>query len=314
MKIKKVAVFYGGNSSEREVSINTSAQIVNALQILGYETTEIDTKTVTSRKETWLQIISKLQDVDFVFLALHGGEGENGIIQGLLSTLGIPFSGSSVLGSAAAMDKDLTKKICVNIGVPTASWKVFLSSEVGKINVGELVDFGFPFVVKPNDEGSTVGLSIVKNENEILEALQNAAKCSKKILVEKYISGRELTAGILGETALPIVEIKPKGGFYDYKSKYTSGMSEYEVPAKISETVTKKIQEASVKIAKALDCEVYSRVDFRLDKNDNFFCLEVNTLPGMTSTSLVPKAAKAIGISFPELIGKILELSLEKKM
>ncbi|KAA3603026.1 MAG: D-alanine--D-alanine ligase [Calditrichaeota bacterium] len=315
MKIKKVAVLYGGDSAEREVSLETGKQIAEALKKLGYNAILVDSKTNGKPKQVWQKILAEeLTETDFVFLAYHGGEGENGTIQGLLTTIGIPFSGASVLCSAVAMDKDLTKRIALNLGVPTANWKLIFSEDAESVNFKDFSDLGLPIIVKPNDGGSTIGLTIVKHEEEFAEAVKLAAKFSKKILVEEFIEGRELTVAILGGKALPVVEIKPHSGFYDYESKYTKGKTDYEVPAQLTKELTEKVKVDSLKLMKMIDCEVYGRVDYRLDNSGNHFLLEANTLPGMTATSLVPKAAKATGMSFEDLIQSILELSLQKSV
>jgi D-alanine-D-alanine ligase len=254
-----------------------------------------------------------LKRVDLVFIALHGGAGENGTIQALLDMVGIPYTGSGVLSSAVAMDKLITKKIFIASGIPTPDYLIKYSSEICdetilKEEIGKRI--GFPVVVKPNDQGSSVGLDISYNANTLFSLAKKAAEYSDRVLFEKYIPGRELTVGILGSQTLPIIEIKARDGFYDYKHKYFPGKTDYLVPAPIGPEIEKRVRELSMHAFRALNCDGYARVDFRLSPEDELFCLEVNTLPGMTATSLVPKAAKAAGIEFPELLNRIVESAL----
>ncbi|MCX8105105.1 MAG: ATP-grasp domain-containing protein, partial [Ignavibacterium album] len=196
--------------------------------------------------------------------------------------------------------------------IPTPKWFAFNNSEMSSEEVSNRIEkeLGYPAIIKPNDQGSTVGLSVCKNSDDIKKALSLAKDYSEKILVEEFIPGRELTVGIIGDEALPVLEIKPKHEIYDYECKYTSGMSEYIVPADIPAGIAKELQMTSVKAFKALECDGYARIDFRLSPENKFYLLEINTLPGMTSLSLVPKMAKAIGMSFEQLIDKIIQLSL----
>ena len=210
------------------------------------------------------------------------------------------------------MDKEMSKLIFRQEGVETPDWLTLNSMNIEPKKIINYIknQIGFPCIIKPNDQGSTVGLKLVKEESEVEEAVKLALQFSSKALVEKYIPGRELTVAILINEPLPVLEIVPKSGLYDYKSKYTSGMSEYIVPAKISEEIEKKAQQQALKAFHSLGCEGYARVDFRLSNNNELYCLEVNTLPGMTPLSLVPKAAKAVGISFEELIKRIIQQAL----
>ncbi len=325
-----VALLLGGTSPEREVSKSSGLSIYKALKSLNYEVKLIDPaygKNQPAREEDFFDskdyseisnrnyveaVDSDLfNDVDIAFLALHGKWGEDGTIQSLLELRGIKYTGSDVLASSISMDKLMSKILFQHYNIPTPKWIA-----AGKADEAESVkdrikdSFGFPCVVKPNDQGSTVGLTICKVEEEIEEALRLALQFSDKALIEEYISGHEVTVAVLDNKSLPVLEIKPKHGIYDYECKYTSGMSEYEVPAKLPEEVMHELQVEALRAFNALGCRVYARMDFRLSNDMKPYCLEANTLPGMTSTSLVPKMAKAVGIGFEDLIDKIIKLSL----
>ena len=326
-----IAVFVGGTSPEREVSKSSGKAIYQALTSLGYNCTLIDPAYGTEQPETDEKFFSAkdfgeiknenliktvnselMDNIDLVFLALHGRWGEDGMIQSLLELKGIKYTGSGVLSSTIAMDKDLSKTIFRKNNVNTPSWftinKKFNRDEVVRIINSK---FGYPVIIKPNDQGSTVGLSVVKKDEEIFKAFETAFQYSDLALIEDYIPGREMTVAILEDKPLPVLEIIPKSGFYDYESKYTSGMSEYIVPADVTEDVFDKMQQQAITAFRALRCKAYGRVDFRLNDENIPFCLEVNTLPGMTETSLVPKMANAVGISFEELIDRIIRNSLD---
>ncbi len=326
-----VALLLGGTSPERDVSKSSASSIYKALTALGYKTILIDPaygKQQPHKEEDFFAkkdfaeisnrnyveaVNSKLFDeVDIAFLALHGKWGEDGTIQSLLDLRGIKYTGSNIVSSAMSMDKIMSKILFKHYDINTPDW-IGVNQHEKEINVKEMIKdkFGFPCVVKPNDQGSTVGLTICKHEDELHKALKLARQFSNKVLIEEYIPGREVTVGVLDNKALPVLEIKPKHGIYDYECKYTSGMSEYEVPANIPEWVQLELQSQTLKAFEALGCSVYGRLDFRLSGDFKTYCLEVNTLPGMTSTSLVPKMAKAAGISFEELIDKIIKLSLQ---
>ncbi|MFC2094584.1 D-alanine--D-alanine ligase [Bacteroidota bacterium] len=326
-----IALFVGGTSPEREVSKSSGKAIHQAIKSLGYNCTLIDPAYGTNQPETDEEFFSAkdfgeitnenliktidsrfMDNIDLVFLALHGRWGEDGMIQSLLELKGIKYTGSGVLSSTIAMDKDLSKTIFLKNNVNTPSWftidKKFNRDEVtGIINS----KFGYPVIIKPNDQGSTVGLSIVKNVEEIFKAIETAFQYSDLVVVEEYIPGREMTVAILEDKPLPVLEIIPQSGFYDYVSKYTSGMSEYIVPADVPGDVFDKMQQQAITAFRSLRCKVYGRVDFRLNDENIPFCLEVNTLPGMTETSLVPKMAKVVGISFEDLIDRIIRNSLD---
>lgn len=327
----KVALLLGGTSPEKEVSRNTAKSILSALRSLNHEVIPIDPALGLNQPENedelftninddklsnrnYLDVINSplFDDVDVAFIALHGKFGEDGTIQSLLDLRGIKYTGSNVLTNALAMDKALTKVVLEFNGVKTADWILADSNyDLKKIKSEIEKKIGFPCVIKPNDQGSSVGLTFCKNENELKEAIDLALKFSKHALIEKYIPGRELTVAILEEKPLPVVEIKPKSGFYDYQSKYTSGMSEYICPAEIPVKVTEHLQSQALIAFKSTGCKTYSRIDFRLTDDYQSYCLEINTLPGMTNLSLVPKAANAAGISFEQLIETILLSALK---
>lgn len=324
----KVALLVGGTSPEREVSKMSGKGIYEALLSLQYPTVLVDPAYGTnqplqtemffssqdyseiSNRNCVEAINSKLfDDVEVVFSALHGKWAEDGTMQSLLELRGLKYTGSKVLASALAMDKALSKTIFNKAGVHTAKWLVVTDQNKNdeKLYQQIISEFGLPCVIKSNDQGSNIGLTIVKEENKIDEAVQLALAFSDKALIEEYIPGREITVAILEKEALPVLEIIPKDGFYDYEHKYTAGMCDYIVPADIPDDVFKAIQGQALVAFNSLKCESYGRVDFRLNENNEWFCLEVNTLPGMTSTSLVPKMAKAVGISFEELIERIIK-------
>ncbi len=327
----RVALILGGTSPEREVSKSSSKSIYKALKSLGYQIRLVDQAygknqpmneddffaekdySVLSNRNYVEAINSSLFDeVDIAFLGLHGKWGEDGTIQSLLELRGIKYTGSSVISSAMSMDKIMSKILFQHYGISTPKWiaieKRNLDTEKIKKEIKE--KFGYPCVIKPNDQGSTVGLTICQTEDEVSEAVKLAFQFSGKVLIEEYISGHEVTVGIIDNKALPVLEIKPKHGIYDYECKYTHGMSEYEVPANLPENVKAELQSQSLKAFQALECSSYGRIDFRVSNDFKTYCLEVNSLPGMTSTSLVPKMAMAVGITFEELIDKIIKLSL----
>lgn len=306
----KIAVLYGGVSGEREVSLMSGKGIVNALKKNNHEVIEIDFHPKKLEK-----IISL--NVDLVFIGLHGKYGEDGRIQGLLDMLEIPYVGSDVLSSALAMDKEKAKQVFSKNNIPVAkSIAYHITRDTNKQQMIAQIKslFKVPFVIKPNREGSTLGLTIVQNYDEIEKAVDKAIKSDDIILVEEFVEGLEITVPVLGsignEKALPIIEIIPKNDFYDYESKYSVGGSEHIIPARIDQQTTKIVQEYAVKAHQSLGCKTYSRVDFILTKDFTPIILEVNTLPGMTPTSLFPNAAQAIGMSYEEMIEKIVEFSL----
>lgn len=306
----KIAVLYGGVSNEREVSISSSKGIIEALKRNGHDVIGIDFHPER------LQEVIEL-NVDLVFIGLHGKHGEDGCVQGLLDMLEIPYVGSGVMASSVAMNKFKAKQLFEQAGIPVAKGEQYRMDQ--ETNIDEVVDhihanFEFPFVIKPNREGSTVGLTIVRHENETKEAVKKAAENDLYILVEQFIKGKELTVPVLGEIhkekSLPIIEIIPKNELYDYEAKYSVDGSEHIIPARIDKDLTEKIQAYAVLAHQILGCETYSRADFLLTEEGVPYILEVNTLPGMTPTSLFPDAAKSIGISYEEMIEQFVQLSL----
>jgi len=335
----KIAVLLGGTSAERDVSLVTGLEISKALSEKGHQVTAIDcaygAKVLTdwsadskeiirvepsemeSRQTTLnrniFETIRYILDntFDVVVLALHGGYGENGQLQALLKLANIPFTGSEMLASAMGMDKHVSKSLFRQSGVPTAPWVLLRHPE--KYRQEQVKQFGLPLVVKPNDQGSTVGLSIVDELQKMPEAISLAFQHSDSVLIEKFIPGREMTVAILNGEALPVIEIIPEHGIYDYECKYQTGKSQYVVPAEISEQTSRELQNLAQRAYHSINCRHYSRIDFRVTDENEAFCLEVNTLPGMTPTSLVPKAANAVGINFSDLIERIVLLALNSK-
>lgn len=307
--MKRVAVLMGGISGEREVSLRSGAAVADALREGGYQVLEVDVGPAAAE-----QLVSLRGEIDVAFIALHGRLGEDGTVQGLLELLGIPYTGSGVLASALAMDKRMSKRIFRSQGIPVAEDVVVSAAEIEaagirKVAEGIALDLGFPCMVKPNREGSTLGSAKATNTDELESALRGALAYDDLLLVEKFIEGRELTVGLIGEgpEALPVLEVVASKGFYDYECKYTCGMTEYLVPAPISDNLAGELQRLAVRAHRALGCEGVSRVDFMVDDKQNIYCLEINTIPGMTELSLVPKAAAAAGYSFRDTVEMILK-------
>lgn len=298
----------GGPSTEREVSLNTGRAILSALQEKGYNAVGIDLEPA--------RIVEQLREVkaDVVFNAIHGIYGEDGMLQGVLEMLDIPYTGSGLLASAVTMDKAMSKRIFVAEGIPTAEFDIYHKSEMVNIEQKIITKYGVPVVLKAVSQGSSIGVEIVEDKADLLQAIQNTFKYSDTIIVEQFIKGKELTAAVWGSeqpTALPVIEIAPHSGKYDYQSKYTKGATEYIVPARIDEKTTKTIQEIAVRVFKIVGCHGVARVDFMLDEQGRPYVLEVNTIPGMTATSLVPKAAAAAGISFADLCERLLLMAIK---
>jgi D-alanine-D-alanine ligase len=345
MKKERVTLFLGGTSSERDVSLASGVRIAAALRERGYEVRTVDpavgpmsaddekkvlaggVKTAPPSedelrrmaRESLPKLVKNIPSpevADVVFLGLHGGYGEDGTIQALLDVVGVPYTGSGHLASAVAMDKDVSKHLFRNADVPTARWVLLNESERAGGREGEklstaMKEFGLPFIVKPSKQGSTVGLSIVKKEAELKAAIDEAFRFDDEVLVEEFIPGRELTVSILGGEALPVGEIIPKHEIYDYECKYTPGMAVEVFPAKLSPAETQRVQDLARRAFVALKLRGCARIDFRMTPEGEFYCLEANTLPGMTGTSLVPQAAAAAGVTFPELCDRIVRLALD---
>jgi D-alanine-D-alanine ligase len=295
---QKIAVLMGGQGSEREVSLATARGVSKALRSLGAEVLDVDVRD---------QSFHLPDDVDLAFLTIHGTFGEDGSLQKVLEDRGIPYTGDGVEESRTAFDKIRSKEKFRAHGVTTPLWEV--------IRPGQRPTIPLPIVVKPPREGSTVGVIIVKSERELDSAIAEAAKYDRELLIEEFIAGRELTVGILGDQALPILEIIPKGGFYDFTNKYpflnpqAGGGAEHVCPAKIDQKKTKEIQELALRAHRSLGLQVYSRVDVLLPEDGVATVLELNTIPGMTEASLLPEAAAAAGISYVDLCTRIIELS-----
>lgn len=305
MKNKKIAVVMGGPSAEREVSLNTGRAILTALQEKGYNVVGIDLDPPNFIEQL------KQEQVDVVFNAIHGLYGEDGLMQGTLEMFGIPYTGSGVLASAMAMDKAVSKRLFMSAGIPTPNSRLYSKQDIDHSLLAEeiLNAFGLPVVVKAAAQGSSIGVIIVEKAQDIELAINDAFKYCDHIVVEEFIRGKELTVSILGTNqpkALPIIEIAPKSGRYDYQSKYTKGATEYIVPARLEAKVTDSVQQIALAAYKLLGCRGIGRVDVMLGNDNQPYVLEINTIPGMTSTSLVPKAAAAVGISFADLCERIL--------
>jgi D-alanine-D-alanine ligase len=309
---RKIGVLMGGESSERDISIRSGLAIYQSLQELGYAAVPIDiSKDIVNTL--------KKEKIKLAFLALHGGIGENGAIQGMLEVLGIPYTGSGVLASALAMDKEASKKIFLYHGLAVAPFIVVsqpVKARRRPAPASEPVktpDFPLPWVVKPVAEGSSIGVSIVKEEKDLASCLEKAFTFDPRVMIEKFIPGKEIHIGILGQKVLGGVEVRPSLEFYNYEAKYTSGLTDYIIPPEIDEVVYESAKDTALKANMALGCSGASRVDLRIDENSNVpHILEVNTLPGMTTTSLLPKIAKSAGLSFNDLIEEIIRLALKE--
>ena len=298
----RVAVLMGGDSSEREVSLNSGGNVLEALQRLGVNATAVDGVPA-------LIAALNAKRFDRVFNILHGGAGENGVVQGLLDALAVPYTGTGVLGAALTMDKIRTKQVWLSLGLPTPRYARLSANDDVHAKAHEL---GLPLIVKPACEGSSVGVSRVFVEDDLQKAVELAARYPGELLMEQLVEGGEYTVGILGDTALPSIHIVPAGEYYDYHAKYVAEDTQYRCPGLQGEQET-EIRALALRAFQAAACTGWGRVDVMRDRQGRNFLLEVNTTPGMTSHSLVPKAARAQGIEFDALVGRILESSLEQR-
>lgn len=330
----RIAVLLGGVSAEREVSLASGLGVIRALRERGHSVAAIDTARgyVDEKDEADLlpdgvhaeppneldhvlrpedlARITQLREAEVAFLALHGGVGEDGTLQAFLQLLGIPYTGSGPFGSGIAMDKDVTKRLLRDAEIPTLPWRIARAPSF-EYDPDIIEDFvGYPCIVKPSRQGSSVGLFIVEEPEKLADAVHEAGRFDTEVMIERFVRGHELTVGVLGDQPLPPVEIRPKKGIYDYESKYTPGMTDYLCPAPLDRETTAQVQSYALRAFRVMKLEGYARIDFILAK-EQLYCLEANTLPGMTATSLLPKAAAAAGMSYPDLCERIVALALE---
>lgn len=329
----RVTVLTGGATAERAVAFASAAQIVAALRSRDHDVHVVDLcagllddaeeakvlggdvgttpPSVTELEDQERRMLSEglaelavVQGSDVLFLAVHGGAGEGGTLQAVLDVIGVPYTGSGQLASALAMDKDLSKRLFRAAGVPVPAW--FMAPVAPEdVKTG----LGWPVIVKPSKQGSSVGLTLVRKPPDLAAAVQLALRYDNEVMVEQFIPGKELTVGVLGDVPLPVGEIVPKHELFDYEAKYTPGMSEETFPAKIATRLARQLQEYAMLAHRALKLGGYSRIDFRVSPDGDIFCLEANSLPGMTRTSLFPQAARAAGIEFPEMCERICQLA-----
>ena len=310
LREKKIGVLMGGSSAEREVSLKSGTAVYNSLRALKYNVVAIDAGED-------LCAVLKKQKIDLAFIALHGGHGENGAVQGLLEIMGVPYTGSGILASALAMDKEASKKVFLYHNIPTPPFRIVRSSEFkvrssGKTrglktqNLKLKTGFDMPWVIKPATEGSSVGVEIVRDEAGLKGALKRAFAYGETVIAEKYIKGKEVQIGILNDRVLGGVEVRPSLEFYNYEAKYTAGLTEYIFPPQLLKKVYDRAKDTALAAHKALGCSGATRVDLIINAEGDPFVLEVNTIPGMTETSLLPKIAKNAGLGFGELLTRIL--------
>jgi len=297
---KRVGVLLGGLSSEREISLRTGAAFIKALEKKGFPVERIDVG------KDLPQVLST-KKIDVALLALHGKYGEDGTVQGLLEYMRIPYQGAGVLGSSLGMNKIFSKQILSHYNIPTAPFEVV---DLSRTSTGKAkVKLAPPYVVKPSQEGSSVGVTIVHETSELPEALELAGRYDKLVLVEKFIDGMEVTVPIFEGIKLPVIEIVPKDEYYDYKRKYTAGQTEYILPARLEPSMLRLCEDYARQTFDALGCRCYARVDLRVEHGKKPFVLEINTLPGCTETSLVPKALASAGVPFEDFVEKLVEMA-----
>ena len=302
----KVLVLMGGMSTEREISLKTGAAVASGLAEAGHQVSTYKLSAEPGKAVRDFVASGELADCDVVFIALHGGEGEDGRIQALLDLVSKPYTGSGVLASALCMDKTVSKILFERYGIPTPEWFEISAGAARRDARAKIAGIGgYPTVVKPVDQGSTIGISIIEDENGLERGIALAEKYSQRLVFERYIPGRELSVAIVGDQVFPVIEIVPEDGFYDYERKYTKGKSSYHCPAEIDVEVSKRISDLALAAYRALGCEGFARVDLRLGEDGAPYFLEINTVPGMTETSLVPMGAAVSGYSFSELVDKI---------
>jgi D-alanine-D-alanine ligase len=300
MRKLKIAVLMGGPSAEREVSLRSGNAVAKALTAVGAEVVPMDIPGAG---------FAIPADADVAFLAVHGTFGEDGTLQRILEDNGIAYTGSDSKASAIAFDKIAAKETFLAAGIPTPAYEAF---EPGHVPERRLARLGYPLVVKPSRQGSSVGISIVAGEAELAGACGVAGRHDRRLLAEQYISGRELTVGILDGQALPVIEIRPSRDFFTYEAKYTKGETDYFVPAALDRDIESETKSLALRAHESLGCRDYSRVDLMLSAHGELFVLEVNTIPGFTETSLLPKAARAAGIEFPDLCARLVQLALAR--
>ena len=311
MSKEKVLVLMGGISTEREISLKSGTAIAKALVEAGYnvETLDIQPDNVSE--------IARINP-DVIYLALHGKGGEDGCVQGMLEWMGIPYTGPGVAASAICMDKAITKKVLVQSGIPTPKSVEYTKDECEdkeKLKTELIEQLGLPMVLKSPCQGSSIGVVIVRDEESVSDAIEEVFKYGDIMLAEQFVAGVEISVPVVGNNnpeVFPIIEIVPTSEFYDFESKYTPGMSEHIIPARISSEATEKVNYYAKKAYEKTGCRGVSRIDFIVDENDNPYVIEINTIPGMTATSLVPDSARHLGIEFPQLVDKIVKLALEK--
>jgi D-alanine-D-alanine ligase len=306
----RIGVLMGGVSSEREISLKSGRAVSEALIRQGQDVVPLD---ITESDETKIDALIRKSRLDVAFIALHGRLGEDGTIQTILDKAQVPYTGSGAKASYLALNKAAAQDLFEKNGIRTPSHVILNGKDLSQLDEKIARAGSFPLVVKPACEGSSIGISIVPGNKELKSALEVAWRYGETVLIEKYIAGRELTVGIIGTEALPVVEICPLNKFFDFEAKYTAGKTEYIVPAKIPEKIAAEVRKTALKAHRLLGCENISRVDFMIDAHGRHFILEVNTIPGFTATSLLPKAAQQTGLGFDQLCLAIIQLAYGKK-